>query len=538
FLAGAASTAPADELGIGRTPVLSGNLPTATSWQVEIQQAGGAWTGTGVMVAGRGADFTLRMDGWPDGASYRFQRVDGGLSVPATVAAGWHLAGRVTDPVRPPVLIQDSENLGTWSPRQLVFPDLDRSFVRGLDSLTGPRGFFRSAPVAAGVVREISATTYTSAPPYNGEAGYGPIYADMPQIYKDGYVSALHTTDYNRGGLSAGAAGECYELVSAYGRTTVMIHDSAPSAPAGTISAGRGYFDLGAAPFNVLSGGNPSGILTATARLVPAPVTGNVKLFVAPGSSIYYMALIPFNHRAGIDSIEILNNGSSLWHGMTRAAGGRFAYMAGGSLPLLSYPVQIRVTSRFGESVVFTSVSSLADNARITGPAQFTVFPEQAPVPSFRRQPVYQDSLSAVPGDKWDVTGFGGASVSVTDTAVKYAGTASLRMDGLSPGGGIVFISNPSLPRPRHGVLRMVVRAASPVVAGGVRVRITATNIAGGGSADSQTIWLPALTTGWQTVLLPLEASGAGTKVTGFVVNGGSAGQPSVWLDNVELIER
>lgn len=40
-------------LEIGRTSVLSVNLPESTSWQVE-RWNGGTWTGTGVLVGGAG----------------------------------------------------------------------------------------------------------------------------------------------------------------------------------------------------------------------------------------------------------------------------------------------------------------------------------------------------------------------------------------------------------------------------------------------------------------------------------------------------
>lgn len=534
---GAICTSGADELRIGKTAVLSGTLPAGTGWQVETQQGAGPWTGTGVMVAGQGSLATVRMDGWPGDAGYRFQRVDGGATVVGSVVSdGWHLAGLVTAAGPPPVLIQSSENLGTWTPREWVFPALDGSYVRMLDTLPGVRGFFRAATGAAGVPGDASVTQYSPPSPYQGSADYGPLYADMPQIFKDGYVTAIPSTEFNRGGENAAAAGECYELAGPFGSTTVIVSDETPSPPAGTVDAGRGYFDLGLEPFKVLSGGPAGGFLTVSSRLVPAPVTGNVKLYVVPGSNPFYMALRPFNHRAGVSKMEFLNNGSSTWVTMSRQGGNRFVYTGG---PQVIYPVQVRVTSRFGEVVTIPSISSLNDSQKITGPAQFTVFPEQGPPPQRRIRPVYQDALASVPGDTWGAPSYGGATVTQVDTAVKYSGTAGLRINGFAGFSGVNFLNGATFARPGNGVLKLAIRSAAAVTAGQVQLRITGLSAPGGAVVNSAFIPLPALTTGWQVLRFPLEASGTGPVVNGFsIVNGTSTTLPNVWLDEVEFETR
>lgn len=531
------SIGSADVLRIGKTAVLSGTLPAGTGWQVETQEGGGPWTGTGVIVAGQGSVATVRMDGWPGEAGYRFQRVDGGATVTGSVVSdGWHLAGSVTAAGPPPVLIQASENLGTWTPQEWVFPALDGSYARVLGTLPGARGFFRAATGADGLPGDASVTQYSPPPPYQGSADYGPLYADMPQIFKDGYVTAIASTEFNRGGEIAAAAGECYELAGPFGSTTVIVSDEAPSPPAGTVDAGRGYFDLGLEPFKVLSGGPVDGILTVSSRLVPAPVTGNVKLYVVPGSNPFYMALRPFNHRAGVSKMEFLNNGSSSWVTMSRQAGNRFVYTGG---PQVVYPVQVRVTSRFGEVVTIPGISSLNDGQKITGPAQFTVFPDQGPVPQRRIRPVYQNSLASVPGDTWGASGYGGATVTAADTVVKYSGTASLRINGLAGFSGVNLLNVAAFARPENGVLKLAIRSASAVTAGQVQVRISGLNAPGGSAANSAFIPLPALTTGWQVVRFPLEASGTAVVVNGLsIVNGTSATLPNVWLDEVEFETR
>ncbi|RYD34262.1 MAG: hypothetical protein EOP87_09550 [Verrucomicrobiaceae bacterium] len=533
---GVVAMAGADELRIGQTAILSGSLPTGTGWQVEMQQPGGSWAGTGVMVAGRSVVAAVRMDGWPGDAAYRFQRVDGAATVTAALGSGWCLAGSVTAAGRPPVVIQKSEDLAEWSPREVAFPALDRSYVRVLES-PGTRRFFRAASGAAGSLRDGSATTYGTMAPYNGAAGYGPVYADMPQIFKDGYITAIPAAEFNRGGLTAAAAGECYELSGPFGRTTVIVSDSAPAAPPGTVDAGRGYFDLGPAPFSLLNGGQTSGIITLGSRLVPAPVVGNLKLYVTTGSNLYYVELRPFNHRAGVNTVEFLNGGSSTWVTLPRQTGNSFVFLPSGSP--VTFPVQVRMTSRFGEVVTFSSITSLNGGQIVTGPAQFNVFPEQAPATQRRILPVYQDVLSNVPGDSWSTAVYGGASVTAVDTAVKHTGTASLRISSFSGFSGVNFLSFGPFPRPQNGVLKLAVRSASPVAAGQVQLKVISGTASSGTGSDSAFIPLPALTTGWQVLHLPLEASGTAPVVSGFtLVNGSSATLPDVSLDDIEFLDR
>lgn len=82
-------------MGTDRTSVVHANPPTAT-WQVEQQQPGGAWTGTGILIGGTGSAVTVRLDGFPSTASYRFQRVAGAVATltPSVSTGGWSLVGQ------------------------------------------------------------------------------------------------------------------------------------------------------------------------------------------------------------------------------------------------------------------------------------------------------------------------------------------------------------------------------------------------------------------------------------------------------------
>lgn len=532
--AGITAAFGANEMKIGRTAVLSGSLPTSTTWQVEQQQPGGAWVGTGVIVPGRGSVATVRMDGWPGEAAYRFQRVDGGATVTASLgAAAWHLAGEV--PGATQVMIESSANLGTWSQSALIFPGIDGSYVRALREPLAARGFFRSE-VPTMTTRDASVASHTPAPNNEGAAGFGAIYDDMPQIFKDGFIGALSPTEYHRGGENAASAGECYELAGPFGRTTLMISDLT-TAPPGTIEVGRSFFDIGTNAFKVLTGGPADGALTAEARLVPAPVTGNVKLFVIPGSNIYYTQLRPYNYRAGVSKVELQNNGSSTWVDLPRSTFNSFIYQVAGSVPPMAFPVQVRVTSRFGEVVTFSSIPSMADNQKITGPAQFTVFPDLAPVPEHRVRPTYHDALTNVPGDMWSSGAYGGASVTEVDGSVAYPGSAaSLRMNSMGGFAGVTFSQYPGFARPEFGVMKFAIRAASPMAANQMGLSLYGTNAIGGGTVYSAYIQLPPLTTGWQVFHVPLEAAGAPPILWGFSIAGAVAGAlPNVWIDEIEF---
>lgn len=533
-IGGLAATS-AQELKLSKSAILSGTLPASTHWQIETQQGSSPWTGTGVMLPGRGSVTTLRMAGWPGDASYRFRRIDGGATVTGSLASGWQLSGSASAVGEQAVLIQASANLATWTPRELLYPNLEGRYARAVDTLPVPRGFFR-AQIPATAARDSSVTAHTPLPNYEGASGFGPIYDDMPQLFKDGFIGALDPDEYHRDGQNAAAAGECYELAGPHGRTTVMITDTT-DAPAGTVEVGRSFYDLGPEPLKVLTGGSTTGGCTAGTRLVPAPVTGNVKLFVVPGSSIYYTQLRAYNYRAGVTKIEIRNNGSSNWIDMPRSTFNSFVFQAT-STPL-SFPVSVRITSRFGEIITFPSIAAMVDNQKITGPAQFGVFPELAPPPEHRVRPAYHDALTNVFGDMWSSGGYGGATVAEVDSSVRYAGTASLRISGFANFAGVSFSNYPGFPRPGNGMLKLAIRSAAAVPAGQAGMWVHGANTVGGSQVISPYVLLPQLGTGWQVVRIPLEASGVPPIIWGFGISANTGGSlPNLWLDEIEFEER
>ena len=527
-------------LEIARTPVLNATLPTASTWQVEVQESGtGAWVGSGVLVAGSGAAVSVRMDGWPGEAGYRFQRVAGATAtISPTLGTGWHLAGQ--EPGAGQLAIESSADLAGWAQAALLFPGTDGRYVRAVREPLGARGFFRArVPSAEMAVGDASVTSYERGPGYAGAAGFEAIGDDMPAIFQSGFIGALSPTEYHRGGENAAAAGECYELAGPFGRTTLMISDLT-TAPAGTIDVGRSYFDISTTPYPILSGGPDSGALTAGFRLVPAPVTGNVKLFVPTTSGPYYVELRPYNYRAGVKKVELKNGGSSTWQELPRSPFNSFVFSAGGSVLPLSFPVEVRVTSRFGEVVSFPPIASLTSNQKITGSAQFTVFPELAPMPERRLRPAYVDRFTSLPGQMWSYGPYGGSSVTEVDTAVAYEGTASARISGLANYAGVTFSAYPDFPRPEFGVLKLAIRSASPVAADQLGMSVFGANSPGGGAIQySGVVQLPAVSTSWQVFQIPLQASGAPPVIWGFSIYARIAGAlPNVWLDSIGFEER
>ncbi|RYD57511.1 MAG: hypothetical protein EOP83_21065 [Verrucomicrobiaceae bacterium] len=427
-----------------------------------------------------------------------------------------------------------SADLATWSQSALAFPAADGGYVRVVREPLANRGFFRAEVPTTPVT--FASCSFYPADPTEGAAGFGPVSDDMPAIYKNGFIAALSPTEYNRGGANAAAAGECYELTGPAGTTTVMVGELSPSAPPGTMDAGRSYFDLGTPGFQQIAGTTSVGYVATGCRLVPAPVTGNVKLLVVINAGGFYLALTPYNHRAGITKMEVKSNGSSTWINMPRSIANRFEYNAG---PGLVFPVQVRITSRFGEVVTFPSIASMTDNQRITGPAQFTTFPALAPAPALQMSPVYADSFSSVPGDSWSASPYSGASVTPVFTGAHHEGSACIQLSALGSFNGVMFLPSVPFPKPEFGALRFAMRSATTVPVTTLGITFSGTN-SGGASVTSATVQLPPLTNTWRVYEIPMETAGMPAKITDFrLVSLSAAAIPTnVWMDTVSFLQR
>ncbi len=517
----------ANEMRIEATPLISASLPAGTTWQVELSQAGGPWTATGVLLAGAAAPVAARLDGFPADAAYRCTRIDGKFNVLPDVTRGFHLAGTTENKQ---VRIDASPDLGVWSQAAVVLPEIDGRYLRAVREPLAARGFFRSeVPV---MPLEFGSVTFYTADPALGAAGFGAVLDDMPAFFQDGFTAAVTTADFNRAGINAAAAGECYEVAGPRGSTTVMISDLTFGAPPVVITGGRKYMDLGEPAFAAIAD-TASGIASVTRRLVPAPVSGNVKLLVVQNAGGFFTELRPYNHRAGIDSLEIKPASASTWTALPRTTYNSFQYNSGTPL---TFPLSVRVTSRFGETVSFSPIASMTAGDRITGPAQFAVFPQQAPQPVWLGSPVYRDGNDGVPGDAWTANGDSGVTVDPAFTGEVYEGSASLRITGLDFFRGVSFTAFAPVAKPEIGVLEFALRSETATVAESMGIVIQGFT-AGGAPATSSTIGLPPLTDTWQLFRIPLGTAGIPAKLSSIRLACLSAeARPPLLMDRVLIV--
>lgn len=517
----------ANELRIEGTPLLSASLPAGTTWQVESSQAGGPWTATGVLLAGSAAPVAARLDGFPADAAYRCTRIDGKFTVLPSVTRGFHLAGTTEEKQ---VRIDASPDLAAWSQAAVILPEIDGRYLRAVREPLASRGFFRSEVPATPL--EFGSVTYYVVDPAFGAAGFGAVLDDMPAFFQDGFTAAVTTADFNRAGINAAAAGECYEIAGPRGSTTVMISDLVFGSPPVLITGGRKYMDLGEPAFAAIAD-TASGIASISRRLVPAPVTGNVKLLVVTNAGGFFTQLRPYNHRAGIDSLEIKPAASSTWTALPRTVSNSFEYNSGTPL---TFPLLVRVTSRFGETVNFAPIASMTAGDRITGPAQFATFPQQAPQPVWLGSPVYRDGNDGVPGDAWTASGDSGVTLDPAFTGEAYEGGAALRITGLEAFRSARFTAFAPVAKPEIGVLEFALRSETSTAAESMGIVIQGFT-AGGAPATSSTIGLPPLTDTWQLYRIPLGTAGIPAKLSSIRLSCLSAeARPPLLMDRVTIV--
>ncbi len=520
----------ANEMNISGTPVLTASLDSGWAWQVESSSpAGGPWTPTGILVAGSASPVSVRLDGFPADHAYRFRSHDLKYEVTPSLVRGWHLAGIETDVKQ--VIIDASSDLAGWTQQTVVFPDASGNYVRAIREPLSPRAFFRSIP-AVTLLESASVTSYGPADPNTGTSGFGPVKNEMPLIYQNGLLAAVHTSDFNRGGIPAAASGECYELSGPAGRATVMVNEVTSTALVGTIDAGREYMDLSDQAFGQIAGPTSIGIAAVTRRLVPAPVIGNLKLFVVINAGGFYTELRPYNHRAGVNQLEIKNHGSSTWTPLPRTSYNSFVHNGAA----LVFPLSVRITSRFGEVIELSGIPSMTSGDRLSAASQFTTFPPQAPEPVQWLAPVYQDGFSTVPGDSWSGSGYGGTALNANSPAAAYSGSSGLEITGLAGFNGVTFSHNTPFARPDQGLLTFAIRSSSTTPAHPLAIRVNGSDSTGA-PATSSLILLPSLTDTWQVFRLPLNNSGIPPVVSSIELTSRSPDpKPAVWMDDIRFI--
>ena len=520
--------ARAGTVALARTPILTATLPTNTTYQVESSSNGSAWVATGVLVAGSGTPVTVRLDGFSASLAYRCARIGTTNVVLPAVTNGWNIAGNF--PAVREVRVETNSNLtgNSWALRDYTFPDATGAFVRAvrlpLPSPTFFRGVQPATPLDLASVTSYTADTNVTV------AGYGLVADDMPQIYRNGAIAAVCPAFYNRDGANAAAAGECYELTGPNGTATVMVADVESVPPPGTCDVGHAFFDIAGPVFTSLFA-DPSGFGTATYRLVPTPVVGNVKMVVVQNSAGFYLELRPYNHRTGITKVEIQPTASATWLDMPRATYNSFVY----SGSALTFPVNVRVTSRFGEVVSFPPINAMPVNARFTASAQFVTFPNQTPAPVWILPPVYTDSLSNVLGGQWSTAPFGGPTVNATYAGSAYQGAASMQINNLAAFSGVIFLHPFRFPRPPDGALEFAVRSGTTTTVSNLVLSFSGYD-ALGTAANSTTVFLPPVDANWRVLRIPLAPAFAPEQLKQFrLSNNSSTPASSVLLDGISF---
>ena len=242
----------------------------------------------------------------------------------------------------------------------------------------------------------------------------------------------------------------------------------------------------------------------------------------------YYVELRPYNHRAGVVRLEVQGPGVP-WTELSHTDYNSFVYTAG--TPLVP-PINVRVTSRFGEQVTFPVIGSMSTGNRFTGDAQFTTFPDQGPSPVWFLPPVYADALTNVLGATWGAVGYSGATVNSSYSGNVYQGSYSLQITGMGGFGGVTFLSPTRFRQQPDAYLEFAIRSEGNNI-NGLKVRVEGMD-ALGTFAQSTDVSLPPVSSNWRTFRIPLDPAATPVQITQFrIMNSTSGTLPNFDLDAI-----
>ncbi|HJX40680.1 MAG TPA: hypothetical protein VJ345_04380 [Anaerolineales bacterium] len=328
--------------------------------------------------------------------------------------------------------------------------------------------------------------------PTDGVAGFGPVADDMPQLYKDGYVMAVNEELFNAGpeggSGNAAMAGETYEVAGPDGTITLMVVDL------GLSTGGANQIDINRSAWEELYAGS-AGALPAALRWVPAPVSGNLKLYFTSGSSQWYFGITVYNHRVGVAKVEVMGSpgGSTAgqWTELPRDILNRFEHLAAADIGL---PITVRVTSKQGEQLLFGPIASIAEGARHTALGQFTnLAPDTLPV-TWPGPPaaIYTNALEARQDVAWEAIGviLNPATPDPYSTTSPYAGSYTLAAGSFGGFGQLLLLYPIPFESSRFRGVELWVRSSAAASSFSVWVS--------DGTNDSDPLALPALSTSWQ----------------------------------------
>jgi len=153
---------------------------------------------------------------------------------------------------------------------------------------------------------------------------------------------------------SSANCGRCARVKHGRKETTVLVVDSCPSCP------NPGDIDLSLAAWNAVTGNQSPSRYDGTWEFVECPssfVKGNTKLRFKEGSTKYWFALQPYNHRLKITAVKV--NGKNLALG---AIDGFWWQGKGG----LTFPATITIKNSKGQSSSVTIKSEQEVKKAIT----------------------------------------------------------------------------------------------------------------------------------------------------------------------------
>jgi expansin (peptidoglycan-binding protein) len=153
----------------------------------------------------------------------------------------------------------------------------------------------------------------------------------------------------------AGSAhcGRCLEVWGPEGRIVVRVVDLCPECPSGHLDLSAEAFDRIADP--------PQGIVPVAFRSIECPVTGNLRLYLAEGSSVWWVGLQVRNHPYAVSTVEFRQGG--IWYAGVRQPWNSFQLPAAFPEPIV-LPLQIRITDVHGRSVQ-TSLASIGSDVEV-----------------------------------------------------------------------------------------------------------------------------------------------------------------------------
>jgi len=220
-----------------------------------------------------------------------------------------------------------------------------------------------------------------------GTCGFGPVFAEMPDEFKQGQIIAANQDFYNmlktqpqfentctpQSGVSCGqSCGECVLVTGAKGSLTYIIGDICDTPTVGQACAGdMTQFDLN--NFNATSlklVADDPGMEMMSFTTVPCSTSGNIKMYF-PGSwsNTINVDLFFFNYKYLLQKVEVLGVGStnsSKWFSLPRAWLNTFEWRGTSNYSGQSGDIynggngfMVRLTSLYGETVESSNALSI-----------------------------------------------------------------------------------------------------------------------------------------------------------------------------------